>query len=68
MTLCIVQTQLKGIEHELALGEDTNKDLVTQLSWEKDARKEVLELAFICCSHTPHTQLFTQRLDCSTIA
>ena len=53
MTLYIVQTQLKAIEHELILVDDTNRDLVTQLSWEKDARKEVLELAFICCSHVP---------------
>ena len=63
MTLYVVQTQLKAVEHEFALGEDTNGDLVTQLSWEKDLRKEVRKLAFICCRLMPHTQLFTQRLD-----
>ena len=46
MTLHSVQTQLKIAQHELALGEDTGNDLVTQLSWEKDARKKVIELAF----------------------
>lgn len=45
MTLYAVQTELKDLEQELALRQDTGRDLVTQLLWEKDSRKEVFDLA-----------------------
>ena len=61
MTSYFVQKQLKIAQHELALGEDTGNDLVKQLSWEKDVRKEVIVLTPIHCNHVSHTQLFTQR-------
>ena len=53
MTLYVVQTELKDLEQELALRQNTGRDLVTQLLGEKDARKEVPDLASILSSHMP---------------
>ena len=44
MRWCLVQTQLQAVERELALAEETGRDLCTQLSWEKDSLLQVLEL------------------------
>ena len=60
--MCLVQTQLEVMQHDLALSEMTGRDLCTQLSWEKDSLLQVLELVLFhwqCASHP----LFTQHLD-----
>ena len=44
MRWCLVQTQLQAVERGLALAEETGRDLCTQLSLEKDALLQVLEL------------------------
>ena len=53
--MCLVQTQLEVLQHELVLSEETGRDLCTQLLCEKEALLQVLELVSFHCGHVPHT-------------